>query len=466
MEKNTHLEALFNPTAVAIIGASRDETKVGGSFIKSLMSNGFKGSYYAVNPNETDIMGLKAYSSVLDIPGKVDLVVITIPAPAIPGVMVECTKKQVKAAIIFSAGFREAGAEGRELEKKVLEAARQGDVRIIGPNCMGVYNPEKGLNTIAAHIDTPREGGHISFIGQSGWASENFIVAGSDRGLRLSKVISCGNQADLSVTDYLRYLGDDPETKFIGAYIEGIPNGKKFFLEAQKVSTRKPVVIWKAGSTGAGARAVASHTASMAGTDALWDAAFNQAGIIRAVQFDELVDFAAAFGCPYLPAGSRVGLIGEAGGGGAAGSDACESVGLHVYEFPEQLQQQLRDCLEGLAAPFSSVRNPVDLVSPRRTEYAQFISQCIEIMATAVDALIFFTYYPLTDTTFLNAMERLREKIRKPLFIVPGYATRQSKGMSQYIQKGVPALPTPERAARAISALRQYARYLEEHKKT
>ncbi len=465
MKINTHLDALFNPSSVAVIGASKDERKAGGSFIKSLMSNGFKGSYYAVNPKETDIMGLKAYSSVLDIPGEVDLVVITIPAPAMPRVMAECAKKRVKAAIIFSAGFREAGAEGRELERRILEAAREGDVRIIGPNCMGVYNPAKGLNTIAAHIDTPREGGNVSFIGQSGWASENIIVAGSDRGLRLSKVVSCGNQADLSVTDYLLYLGDDPETEFIGAYIEGLPNGKEFLTEAREVTARKPVAIWKAGSTGAGARAVASHTASMAGTDALWDAAFNQAGIIRAVQFDELIDFAAAFGCPYLPSGSRVGLIGEAGGGGAAGSDACEGAGLQVIQFSEQLQQRLRECLEGSAAPFSSVRNPVDLVSASRTDYSEFIGECVEIMATAVDALIFFTYYPLEDAAFLDAMENLRDTIRKPLFIVPGYATRQTAGMVQYIRKGVPALPTPERAAKAIWALRQYARYLEERKK-
>ncbi|MBW2622980.1 MAG: CoA-binding protein, partial [Deltaproteobacteria bacterium] len=302
METNARLEALFKPASVAIIGASRDEGKAGGSFLKSLMRNGFEGSYYAVNPRETEIMGLKAYPSVLDIPGELDLVVITIPAPAMPRVMADCAGKQVKAAIIFSAGFREAGAKGQELEKKLLDAAREGGVRIIGPNCMGVYNPAHGLNTIAAHIDTPREGGHISFMGQSGWASENFIVAGTDRGLRLSKVISCGNQADLTVTDYLGYFGDDPETKFIGAYMEGIPDGKEFLLKAARVSMRKPVVIWKAGSTDAGARAVASHTASMAGTDALWDAAFTQAGIIRAGQFDELVDFAAAFGSPYLPA--------------------------------------------------------------------------------------------------------------------------------------------------------------------
>jgi len=462
METNIHLEALFKPSSVAIIGASKDPGKAGGRFLSSLMKNGFEGSYYAVNPRETEIMGLKAYPSVLDIPGEIDLVVITIPAPAMIPVMADCARKQVKAAIIFSAGFREAGAAGRELETKLLETAAKGNVRIIGPNCMGVYNPLHGLNTIAAHIDTPRDGGRISFIGQSGWASENFIVAGSDRGLRLSKVISCGNQADLTVTDYLDYFGEDQETEFIGAYMEGIPDGKEFLLKAGQVSKRKPVVIWKAGSTEAGARAVASHTASMAGSNALWEAAFSQAGIIRASQFDELVDFAAAFASLYLPAGNRVGLIGEAGGGGAAGSDACETAGLEVNQFSEHIQRELRECLHGSAAPFSSVRNPVDLVSPRRADYHRFISECVEIMARAVDAVIFFTYYPLADASFLDTMITLRDTIQKPIFIVPGYATREGKGMAQYIRKGMPALPTPERAARAISALHKYARYLDQ----
>jgi len=463
MKKYSQVDALFNPRSVAIIGASRDERKAGGSFIKSLINHHFKGPFYAVNPNETDVMGLKAYPSVLDIPGEVDLVVITIPAPAIPKVMGDCAKKQVKCVIIFSAGFREIGAEGRDLEKRVLEAAREGGVRIIGPNCMGVYNPEKGLNTIVAHMDIPCESGSTSFIGQSGWASENFIVTGFDRGLRFSKVVSCGNQADLTITDYLAYLAEDTRTNLIGAYVEGIQNSKKFFEQAQKASTRKPIVIWKAGSTGAGARAVASHTASMAGTNAVWSAALHQAGVIRATHFEEMMDFSVAFGCPYLPAGNRVGLIGEAGGGGAAASDACEEVGLHVDEFPESLQRELRECLKGSAAPFSSIRNPVDLVSPSRSAYPNVILQCMELMASAVDALIFFTYYPLIDTTFLDVMAGLRDKLRKPIFIVPGYPTRESQGMVLYVQRGVPALPTPERAAKAIFALRQYSRYLEGH---
>ena len=462
MERSAQLDALFNPSSVAVIGASRDAAKAGGRFIKSLIHHRFKGQFYAVNPNETEVMGLKVYPSVQDIPGEIDLAIMTIPAQAAPEAMAECARKRVKFVILYSAGFREIGTEGLRLEARVVEAAREGGVRLIGPNCMGVYNPEAGLNTIVAHIEIPAESGQSAFVGQSGWASENFIVAGYDRGLRFSKVVSIGNQVDLAATDYLEYLGADPQTRVIGAYIEGIPNGREFLRRARETAARKPIIIWKAGRTGAGARAVASHTASLAGSYHVWDAAFKQAGIIRADHLDELIDFVAAFGCPYLPAGDRVGVIGEAGGGGAAACDACEGLGLHIYEFPEQVQQELKEFLRGAAAPFSSVRNPVDLVSPRRSEYPRVLPQCLELMASAVDALLFFTYHPLTEAAFLDIMEKLRDKIGKPIFVVPGYPTRESQGMAMYTRRGIPALPTPERAAKAISALRQYSRSLEE----
>jgi acyl-CoA synthetase (NDP forming) len=245
--------------------------------------------------------------------------------------------------------------------------------------------------------------------------------------LRFSKVVSIGNQVDLAAADYLDYLGADPQTRVIGAYLEGIPNGRDFLRRVGETSARKPVIIWKAGKTGAGARAVASHTASLAGSYSVWDAAFKQAGVIGADHLDELIDFVAAFGCPYLPAGKRVGVIGEAGGGGAAACDACEAIGLHIYEFPGPVQQELREALVGAAAPFSSVRNPVDLVSPRRSEYPRLLPQCLEVMASAVDALLFFTYHPLTDATFLDIMERLRDKIGKPVFVVPGYAEGRAR---------------------------------------
>ena len=463
MQESRTLEALFNPTSVAVIGASKDETKAGGRFLKSLIRHEFKGAIYAVNPNETKIMGLKAYPTVAEIPGEIDLVVVTIPARALPGVMAECAGKKVKFVIIFSAGFREIGVEGRDLEQQAIEAAQKGGARIVGPNCMGIFNPEAGLNTIVAHMEDTFESGNVAFVGQSGWASENIIVKGNDSGLCFSKVISCGNQADLKVAEYLRYFGDDPKTGFIGAYIEGVFDGREFLRQAREASRKKPVVIWKAGNSDAGARAVASHTASMAGDDTVWSAALKQAGVIRADHFDELVDFAAAFGCPFLPEGDRVGIIVEAGGGGASASDALESEGLRICEFPASLRARMMDCLKGVAAPFSSLKNPVDLVSPKRDEHPRIMPRFIELIAGAVDTVLFFTYYPLAEKKFLNLLVALRDKIQKPIFIVPGYPTRQNEGMMLYNRHGIPALPTTERAARAIAALRSRAEYLKKH---
>jgi acyl-CoA synthetase (NDP forming) len=273
-------------------------------------------------------------------------------------------------------------------------------------------------------------------------------------------VISCGNQADLKVTDYLRYFGDDPQTAFIGAYIEGIFDGREFLKQAREASRKKPVVIWKAGSSDAGARAVASHTASMAGEDTVWTAALRQAGVIRADHFDELVDFAAAFGCPFLPEGDRVGILVEAGGGGASASDALESTGLCICEFPNSFQAQMMDCLKGVAAPFSSLKNPVDLVSPKRDQHPRIMPRLIELIACKVDTVLFFTYYPLDEEKFLNLLTTLRDKIQKPIFIVPGYPTRQIEGMTLYNRHGIPALPTTERAAKAIAALHSRAQWL------
>ena len=460
MEKTRTLEALFNPASIAVVGASTDETKPGGRFLKSLIRHEFKGAIYAVNPNETTIMGRQAYPNVASVPGEIDLVVVAVPAQALPGIMTECAGKKVKFAIIFSAGFREIGDQGRTLEHDAIAAAQKGGVRIVGPNCMGIFNPEVGLNTIVAHMEDTFESGSLAFVGQSGWASENIVVKGYDRGLGFSKVISCGNQADLKVTDYLEYFGNDPKTAVVGAYMEGITDGRGFLNRAREASRKKPTVIWKAGNSDAGARAVASHTASLAGNDRVWDAALKQAGVARADHFDELVDFAVAFGSPFLPQGDRVGIIVEAGGGGASASDALEKTGLCIQEFSDPLRARMLACLQGVAAPFSSLKNPVDLVSPKRDEHPRIIPRLIELIASAVDTVLFFTYYPLVEKKFLQLLVALRDRIQKPIFIVPGYPTRQTEGMMLYNRCGIPALPTTERAARAVAALRRRAQWL------
>jgi acyl-CoA synthetase (NDP forming) len=300
------------------------------------------------------------------------------------------------------------------------------------------------------------EMGDVAFVGQSGWASETFIVSGYDRGLRFSRVISSGNQSDLDTVDYLEYFGADPDTRVIAAYVEGIKRGRELLLVARGVSKRKPIIMWKAGKTLPGARAVASHTGSLAGSDLVYDSAFKQAGIIRAQNMEELIDFAVAFSCPRPPAGNRVGIIVEAGGGAVAAADACDSLGLQISPFPKEVQDELRDYLREIKSPSYAVRNPVDLVWPPFSEYSRILPRCLEIMAKAVDALLAVTYYPLTDESYAQGMKELGERVGKPLFIVPPYPTRQGEGLSLYTQKGMPAYPTPERAAKAISILVQY----------
>jgi len=244
------LELLFNPSSVALIGASKDMWKSGGFFLRSLVNHGFGGQVYPVNPRESEILGLRTYPSVLDIPGEIDLAIMTIPAQATEQAMLECAQKGVKFVVLHTAGYSETGDEGSELEDRVIQIARQGGVRVIGPNCMGIYSPQAKLNTIMPFIDLPEMGidlpmemGNVAFVGQSGWASETFIISGHDRGLRVSRVISSGNQSDLDTVDYLEYFGADPNTRVIAAYVEGIKRGRELLRVAGEVSKRKPIII-------------------------------------------------------------------------------------------------------------------------------------------------------------------------------------------------------------------------------
>ncbi|MFQ5826638.1 MAG: CoA-binding protein, partial [Dehalococcoidia bacterium] len=383
MTKDTSpdLRLLFNPSSVALIGASPDETKSGGRFLNRLTTQGFRGQVYPVNLREGEIMGLRAYSTVLDIPDGVDLAIMTIPAPSVPQAMAECAQKGIRFVIVHSSGFREVGAG--DLEAEVVGAARRGGTRMVGPNCMGVYSAEARLCVMEADFFEP-DGADVAFIAQSGTICDNFIHLGHERGLRFSQAVSSGNEADLTALDYLRYFADDPKVGVIASYMEGVREGRKFMELAGEVSRRKPIIVWKAGKTAAGARAIQSHTGSLAVADRVCDAAFLQAGIIVAHDLEELCDFAVAFASPYLPQGRRMGILVDTGGGGVAAADACESVGLEVPVYPQDIQAKLREFLAGVIPPFSGISNPVDLVSPRYVDYVRLFQGCVEIMAGTV----------------------------------------------------------------------------------
>ncbi|MBW2062564.1 MAG: CoA-binding protein [Deltaproteobacteria bacterium] len=454
------LDFLFNPLSVAVIGASNDAQKSGGRFLKSLIDHRFSGRIYPVNPKSSEVMGLKSYQSVQDIPGEVDLAISTIPAQITLEAVSDCAEKRVKFVIIHSAGFGELDAEGKALEARMVETARQGGTKIVGPNCMGLYSPDAKINMILPHltaVDSPPENGAVAFIGQSGWSAESMIIEGLQRGLRFSKVASIGNQIDLTAADYLEYFAEDPQTKVITAYLEGIKEGRRLLSLARQVSKKKPIIIWKSGKTAAGARAAASHTGSLAVPDSILQAAFRQTGIIRADSIYEMIDFAVAFNATHLPPGRRVGILVEAGGGAVTAADACEDLDLEVPSFSGQAQEEIRQFMRQVKAPIPSTRNPVDLVWPPYGEFAQIIKRCIDIMSRECDVILWITYYPLDDENIASALAQIVAEAKIPLLAVPAYAVGQDNTLSIYTRKGMPAFSRPERAVKAIAALERFA---------
>jgi acyl-CoA synthetase (NDP forming) len=454
------LKILFQPESLAIVGASQDELKSGGMFVSSLLKDGYKGAIYPINRKESEIMSLKSYPSVLDVPGKIDLAIMAIPAQGLPQAMAECAQKGIKFAVVHSVGFSELGTEGRELERQMVEAARSGGVRIVGPNCMGIFSPKAHVNTIVPYARVPMEPGGVAFIGQSGWASENTTRLGSERGLRFSGIVSIGNQSDLTIEDFLEYFGNDPETKVFAAYIEGIKQPRRFLKLAQEISPKKPIIVWKGGSSEFGAKAALSHTGSLAGNYALFEAISRQKGIISAKSLEELLDLAVAFSCPYLPTGREVGLLIEAGGGAVATGDACARAGLNISPLPQHVQQQLREFLQGKIPPSPARGNPVDLVWVSFNEAPSIYANCLEIMAQVVDSCLTICYAFIEDEWFLSRLESIRDRNKKPIIVVPGNSLDQRQGMFLATRRGIPSYAMPENAVRALAAMTQRAEYL------
>jgi acyl-CoA synthetase (NDP forming) len=457
---SSDLKSLFQPESVAVVGASHDELKSGGMFVSSLLKDGYQGTIYPINYKEPEIMSLKSYPSVLNVPGKIDLVVIAIPARGVPPVMAECAQKGVKFAVVHSVGFSELGDEGRELEQQMVEAAHRGGIRIVGPNCMGIFSAKGHINTIVPHARVPMEPGGVAFIGQSGWASENMTRLGSERGLRFSGIVSIGNQSDLTIEDFLEYFGNDPETKVFAAYIEGTKQPRRFLKLAEEISPKKPIIVWKGGSSEFGAKAAASHTGALAGNYALFEAVSRQKGIIFARSLEELLDLAVAFSCPYLPTGKEVGLLIEAGGGAVATGDACAKAGLHISPLPADVQRQLCEFLERKVPPSPARGNPVDLVWVNFNDAPSVYATCLEIMAPAVDSCLTICYAFIQEESFLSRLEGIRDQNRKPIIIVPGNSIDQRHGMSQSTRRGIPTYAMPENAVRCLAAMTQRAEYL------
>ncbi|MBI3931245.1 MAG: CoA-binding protein [Chloroflexi bacterium] len=353
---STHpLEEILHPQSIAVAGASDNPGSSGYGFTYHLIEYGYRGKIYPVNPRYPEILGMKAYPTIRDIPGPVDYVISAVPAAAVPNMLADCSQKGVKAVHLFTGRFSETGRQdAAELEQVILKQARKAGIRLIGPNCLGLYHPREG---IAFGYDFPKEPGAVGLAAQSGGGALNFVYLASLRGVRFSKVISYGNALDLNECDFLDYFSQDAETKLIVMYIEGVRDSKRFFASLRQAAATKPVIILKGGRGQSGMRAAASHTAALAGSMKVWESLVAQAGAISAQDFDEMADLAVSF--YFLPPvqGPRVGVVGGGGGPSVLAADQCEEAGLDVIPLPEEIREELKS--QGISI-WDWVGNPAD----------------------------------------------------------------------------------------------------------
>ena len=400
------LRPLFSPRSIAVIGASGTPGKWGNGMVARPLKSAFRGPIYPINPKAKTIEGLTVYPNLKDVPGPVDMAVVTVPASKVPDAVRDCAAKGVKAIVVISAGFAETGPVGKALQDEIVRIARSANIRIMGPNGMGIYTSEVRLNTA---FDFMPQAGGISFVSQSGTMGAYLLGIASDKGYGFNAFLSVGNQADLSMADYIEYLGEDERTRVIVLYIEGLKDGTRFLRNARNVTRKKPIIVYKSGQGEDGARAAMSHTASIAGSDATFDAVCRQAGIIRTYDVSHAFDIAEALSKQPLPKGNRVGIVAGGGGMCVVSTDACNGYGLSVPELDDATVKHLSQYLLPHAAP---PKNPVDLAADPR---GMTLAHVAEELARhpRIDAII--SEAPLWGITPQNIQERLdaAEKISR-----------------------------------------------------
>ncbi len=477
-----HMEALFNPETVAVVGASDALDKWGAGVFTRLLEAPTLERLYPVNNRVSEVQGVKAYPTVRDLPEAVDFVAIVIPYPDVPSVVRDCVAKGVKAALIITAGLGETGAEGARLEQEIVSIAREGGLRLIGPNCMGHFNTANNFSTLRMGIPISRGG--VGVLSQSGGFAGHILECGNEMGAGFSKMVSLGNEADLHFEDFLEYLAQDDETKVITGYIEGLKDGQRFFRLARDITKRKPMVVVKVGRTEAGTRAARGHTGHLAGSDIINDAMFKQAGVIRADTVEELFDVAVALLRLPLPKGNRVGILTGGGGFGCVTSDACERMGLDVAPLSPHTIERLNAILPARwphANPVDTVAagypttypclwplmedDNLDAVLPvggigGMTRMVSGLTSNIPSVREQAEQVL-----KAREKEELEGLDKLFEymdKYQKPVIVYGrvNEAMRDSPVYNKLTENGVPMYPTPERAAKVLAHLVEYSRYL------
>jgi acetyl coenzyme A synthetase (ADP forming)-like protein len=439
-----NLAPFFDPRAIAVVGASADASKVGGSVLANLRAAGYNGRLVPVNSARSTVQGLPAVPSLLDIEGSIDVAVVAVPAPAVLAVLKQCVTKGVAGAVVISAGFQEAGDDGRTREAELRGWLADQPLRVIGPNCLGWIRPSRRLNlTFAAGTPAP---GALGFFSHSGALGTAILDWSREHNLGFSVFASLGNQADVDETDLITALADDPETRVILGYIEGVTDGRAFFAALRAAAARKPCVLMKAGRSAEGARAVSSHTGALAGSDRAFDAAVRQAGALRVHALEELFDVARALVTGRTPPGQRVVLVTNGGGLGILATDAAREAGLTVTPPAPHV----RAALCGVLPPHAAVGNPIDLIgdaTPSRYGAA------LEVLAAEPDSLIVMVA-PQAATDAAGIARSILGATRgwpAPVLAVLAGGARVRPGIVALEEGGIPCYPFPERAVRALA---------------
>lgn len=445
----------FSPRSVAVIGASRTVGKVGNSIVKNLLNSGYPGRIYPVNPREKEIEGLRAYPAVNAIPEPVELAVIAIPAAGVIEAVKECGEKGVENLIVVTAGFKETGKEGLDLEKGLVATCRHYGMRLLGPNCVGMMDTHTPINASFAK-NFPLKG-DIAFLSQSG----AFLIAILDwslsAGIGFSKMVSLGNKADLSEIDFIAEAAEDPYTRVIACYLEDVAGGERFLEVVRAATAKKPLIILKSGTSQAGARAASSHTGALAGSDLAYDTAFRQCGVIRARTMPELFELAIAFSrCP-VPAGKRVAIVTNSGGPGIVATDAVESNSLTMARFEKETLEELR----GGLPPEAAVYNPVDVLGDAKADRYRFALEKV-LADPNVDSVLVL----MCPTAVAEPLETTRAIIElhqkypyKPVIGVYLGGESLAEGVKLMSEAGIPCFTFPEPAVSSLKGLASYGEY-------
>ncbi|MBI5956466.1 MAG: CoA-binding protein, partial [Chloroflexi bacterium] len=450
------LEMFFDPRSVAVIGAAREPGKLGYGVLSNIQQYGYRGSIYPINPKAQEILGLRCYPSVLAVPDSIDLAVIVIPNRLVASVLDECGRKGVKGVIVISAGFREAGGDGIKMEKELTSIAQKYGMRMVGPNCLGIIDTVCDLNASFA-AGMPDKGG-IAFMSQSGALCSSILDWARAEGVGFSRFVSLGNKADINEVDMLLAWDKDPHSKVIAAYLEGVVDGPRFMATARQVTRSTPVIAIKSGGTTAGSRAVSSHTGTLAGTDAAYDAAFGQCGIVRAGSVEDLLDYSVAFARQPLLKGNRIAVVTNAGGPGIMATDACERSGMKLATLSRETIEFLRPNLP----PSANIYNPIDVLGDALADrYA------LAVEAALGDPNVDGVLVILTPQVMTRAEEtaaavgQVSRKFEKPVLggFMGEVTVRPAIGILR--KYGIPNYLYPERAMAAFQAMYSYRQWLE-----